>query len=181
MIITPQQLKTISPHTPDNRIDTFIHHLNVYMPEYGIDTVNEAASFLAQVLHESGGLKWLREIWGPTAAQSKYEGRADLGNVVHGDGKKFMGRGLIQLTGRANYTKMSKDMFGDNRLLEMPDLLSTAECAVKSACIYWQWRKMDLIDDDLDIRAETKKTNGGYNGLTQRQQYFDKAIAVLSS
>lgn len=180
MTLTKEQLKQISPSTPDSRIDTFIGHLNAYMPLYGIDTPNEIASFLAQVLHESGGLKWLREIWGPTLAQSKYEGRADLGNNVKGDGKKFMGRGLMQITGRANYQRMSKDMFGDERLLQTPDLLSTAQYAVQSACIYWKWRKMDLIDDDFDIRAETKKVNGGYNGLADRQQYFDKAIEVLT-
>lgn len=181
MVLTREQLKQISPNTPDVRIDTFIPYLNTYMPQYGIDTVNEIASFLAQVLHESGGLKWLREIWGPTPAQARYEGRTDLGNTVKGDGKKFMGRGLIQLTGRANYLKMSKDLFGDSRLLQNPDLLSTAEYAVKSACIYWQWRKMDLIDDDLDIRAETKKVNGGYNGLDDRGKYFNRAISVLQS
>lgn len=179
-MITREQLKQITPSTPDTRIDAFIHHLNTYMPQYGIDTPNEIASFLAQVLHESGGLKWLREIWGPTHAQAKYEGRKDLGNTVRGDGKKFMGRGLIQLTGRANYARMSKDMFGDDRLLQTPDLLSTAEYAVKSACIYWQWRKMDLIDDDTDIKAETKAVNGGFNGITDRQQYFNRAMQVFS-
>jgi putative chitinase len=180
-MLTTEQLKKISPATSLMRIDQFIHHLNAYMPQYGIDTPVEIASFLAQVLHESGGLKWLREIWGPTSAQSRYEGRADLGNTVKGDGKKFMGRGLIQLTGRANYLKMSKEMFGDDRLIHTPDLLSTAEYAVKSACIYWKWRKMDLIDDDMDIRAETKKVNGGANGLADRQQYFNRAISVLQS
>jgi len=180
-MITKKQLKAISPNTPDTRIDAFIHHLNTYMPKYGIDTPVEVASFLAQVLHESGGLKWLREIWGPTAAQAKYEGRKDLGNTELGDGKKFMGRGLIQLTGRANYKRMSKDMFGDERLLKTPDLLSTAEYAVQSACIYWQWRKMDLIDDDRDIKAETKAVNGAYNGIADRQQYFDKALQILNN
>lgn len=179
-MITREQLKAISPSTPDTRIDTFIHHLNNYLPKYGIDTPNEIASFLAQVLHESGGLKWVREIWGPTSTQARYEGRKDLGNTVKGDGKKFMGRGLIQLTGRANYARMSKDMFNDDRLLYTPDLLSTAEYAVQSACIYWKWRKMDLIDDDLDIRRETRLVNGGFNGMTDRQQYFDRAIKILS-
>ena len=180
MIITRQQLKAITPSTPDSRIDTFIPHLNNYLPKYGIDTPNEVAAFLAQVLHESGGLKWLREIWGPTAAQSRYEGRKDLGNTVKGDGKKFLGRGLIQLTGRANYERMSKDMFGDNRLLNTPDLLATPEYAVKSACIYWKWRNMDAIDDDTNIKDETKRVNGGYNGLADRQQYFDRALKVFS-
>lgn len=181
MNISAAQLKQISPSTPLGRIEEFIHHLNFYMPKYGIDTVNECASFLAQVLHESGGLKWLREIWGPTPTQLKYEGRKDLGNMVSGDGKKFMGRGLIQLTGRANYSRMSKDMFGDDSLLNNPVLLSTAEYAVQSACIYWGWRKLDSKDDDLSIKDETKSVNGGYNGLADRQQYFDKAIKVLTA
>jgi len=180
MTITLDQLKKISPATQESRLDTFLPHLNKYLPLYGIDTPNEVASFLAQVLHESGGFKWLREIWGPTSAQSRYEGRKDLGNNVKGDGKKFMGRGLIQLTGRANYERMSKDMFNDNRLLETPDLLSTAEYAVWSACIYWQWRKIDLVDDDLNIVDETKKVNGGLTNLADRQQYFDRAIKVFS-
>jgi putative chitinase len=180
MILTTGQLKKISPSTSEARIDTFIHHLNVYLPMYGIDTPNEVASFLAQILHESGGLKYVREIWGPTSAQNRYEGRADLGNNVRGDGKKYAGRGLIQLTGRANYLKMSMEMFNDDRLVRNPDLLSTAEYAVWSACIYWKWRKMDLIDDDKDIKDETKKVNGGLTNLADRQQYFARALAVLS-
>ena len=92
-----------------------------------------------------------------------------------------MGRGLIQLTGRVNYQKMSKEMFGDDRLLKTPDLLSTSTYAVWSACIYWKWAKMDAVDDDLSIKEETRKVNGGYNGLDDRQKYFDRAIKILAS
>lgn len=180
MTLTAEQLKQISPGTPLDTIKTFVHFLNKHLPAYYIDTPIEVSSFLAQVLHESGGLKWMKEIWGPTAAQSKYEGRKDLGNIMKGDGKLFMGRGLIQTTGRANYLRMSKDMFGDERLIKMPQLLSLPEYAVLSACIYWKWRKLDLKDDDLSIKEETKSVNGGFNGLSDRQQYFDKAIKILS-
>ena len=180
MILTVEQLKSITPNTPLERINTFLPFLNKYLPMYGIDTPIEVASFLAQVLHESGGLKWMKEIWGPTSQQLKYEGNTDLGNTVKGDGKLFIGRGLIQITGRSNYAMMSRDIFRDDRLLRSPEILSLPEYAVQSACIYWKWRKMDLIDDDFDIRSETKKVNGGYNGLNDRQQYFDKAIKVFS-
>jgi putative chitinase len=181
MILTPSQLKAISPGTPLDRINEFLPHLNTYLPQYGIDTPIEVASFLAQVLHESGGFKWMREIWGPTAAQLKYEGRADLGNTIKGDGKLFMGRGPIQLTGRKNYDRMSMDMFGDDRLLKNPDMLVLAQYGIWSSCIYWKWRKMDAIDDDLSIKQETKKVNGGYNGLDDRQKYFNRALTALGA
>lgn len=179
MILTLDQLLRISPGTPRDRMETFLPHLNTFLPQYGIDTPVEVASFLAQVLHESGGFKWLREIWGPTKAQARYEGRADLGNVLQGDGKRFMGRGLIQVTGRTNYDRMSREMFHDKRLLENPDILATPEYGTLSACVYWKWKKMDLIDDDDSIREETRRVNGGYNHLDQREAYFERAKSVL--
>lgn len=196
MTLTAEQLKKISPGTPLDRINTFLPFLNKHLPAYGIDTATEVASFLSQVLHESGGLKWMKELWGPSAQQSKYErdfsqpwpelqrGKrnfvaTNLGNSEKGDGKLLMGRGPLQITGRKNYTRMSKDMFGDNRLLKNPDLLSLPEYGIQSACIYWKWTKMDKVDDDLHITQETKKVNGGYNGLDDRQKYFSRAISVF--
>lgn len=179
MTLTIEQLKAISPGTPVERLKTFLPFLNKYLPEYGIDTPIEVASFLAQVLHESGGFKYMKEIWGPTKAQSGYEGRKDLGNIYPGDGKKFMGRGPIQITGRTNYAWISKKIFGDDTLERNPELLSTPEYGIVSSCLYWKSRNMDAIDDDDSIREETKKVNGAYNGLDQRQHYFDRAKAVL--
>ena len=195
MTLTADQLRRITPGTPIDRINVFLPHLNKYLPIYGIDTPIEVASFLSQVLHESGGFKWMREIWGPTSAQARYERDFNqpftktnkrnslafkLGNNIQGDGKKFMGRGPIQITGRTNYTRMSKDMFGDNRLLHNPEILATPEYGIISSCIYWKWRNMDAIDDDLSIKEETKKVNGGYNGLDDRQKYFNRALKVLT-
>lgn len=179
-MITSQQLKNITPGTPLSVCEKFIPFINKYCLQYKIDTPIELASFLSQVLHESGGLKWMREIWGPTKAQRGYEGRKDLGNTVAGDGKKFMGRGLIQTTGRANFARMSKDMFGDDRLLKTPELLSEPEYAVWSACIYWGWRNLDAVDDDNSIDKETKAVNGGYNGLDDRKIYFERAKKELA-
>jgi putative chitinase len=194
MTITAEQLKLISPGTPLVRCELFAPHLNNFCPKYLIDTPVEMASFLSQVLHESGGFKWMKEIWGPTKQQLRYErdftqlwtsgnqrnGLAfDLGNSEKGDGKKMAGVGAIQTTGRANIKRMSLEMFGDESLLKDPSVLSMPQYAIQSACIYWKWRKMDLIDDDLFIKEETKKVNGGYNGLEERQHYFDRAIKIL--
>lgn len=85
---------------------------------------NQAAYVLATAHHETGRYKWLREVWGPTAAQKRYEGRKDLGNTTRGDGKKFMGRGFVQITGRRNYLDWSKrlglDLIKEPQLAEQP-------------------------------------------------------------
>jgi len=178
-MITADQLKRISPGTPIDTCNKFVPFINKYCPLYKIDTPIELASFLSQILYESGGLKWMREIWGPTKAQNGYEGRKDLGNTVAGDGKRFMGRGPLQITGRNNYTRMSKDMFGDDRLLKTPEILATPDYGIWSACIYWGWRNLDAVDDDNSIERETKLVNGGYNGLTDRKAYFERAKKEL--
>ena len=90
---------------------------------------NQAAYCLATAHHETGNFKYLREIWGPTAAQKRYEGRADLGNTQKGDGKRFMGRGLVHITGRRNYTDWSKRLGLD--LLKNPELAEKPEIAVR--------------------------------------------------
>lgn len=83
---------------------------------FGIDTPQRQAAFLAQVAHESGSFRYVREIWGPTAAQQRYEGRADLGNTEPGDGQRYLGRGLIQLTGRANARQARDALQGTSTL-----------------------------------------------------------------
>ena len=96
---------------PDNRFKPF---LEKYCKEYEINTPLRLAAFIAQIAHESGDFKYTREIWGPTKAQIGYEGRLDLGNTVPGDGKRYRGRGLIQITGRSNYVKLSKKLHNCN-------------------------------------------------------------------
>lgn len=195
MTLTAEQLKKITPGTPLDRCKTYVDSMNLFLPQYKIDTPIEVASFLSQVLHETGGLKWPKELWGPTKQQLRYERNFDkpwpckrgeinwlaymLGNSERGDGKKFFGRGLIQITGRTNYLMISKAMFNDDRLLTNPDVLATPQYAVLSACIYWEKKKFDLVDDDLKILEETKGVNGGYNGLTDRQLYFNRALDVF--
>ncbi|PSH68499.1 carboxypeptidase [Phyllobacterium brassicacearum] len=89
---------------------------------------NQCAYVLATAWHETGAYKYMREIWGPTSAQKRYEGRKDLGNTVAGDGKKFMGRGFVQITGRRNYTDWSRRLGLD--LLKEPQLAEQPEMAV---------------------------------------------------
>lgn len=165
------------------------------MPQYGINTPRRVAAFLAQVLHESGGFKFTRELWGPTKQQMRYERDKRqpwvgdnprnalafaLGNTEEGDGAKFKGHGLIQVTGRSNHKKCSIALFGDHRLLKTPELLTTPEYAVKSACWYWQSRGLNAKADTPGIQDETKAVNGGLTGITDRQQYFDRAIETLA-
>lgn len=104
MPMTQQQLLQILPDA-GRKAGVFIPVLNSSMGKYSVVTPLRIAAFIAQVGHESGQLRWLKELWGPTVQQAKYEGRADLGNSVVGDGFKFRGRGLIQVTGRTNYAK----------------------------------------------------------------------------
>lgn len=150
------------------------------MPLYAVNTTLREAAFIAQIAHESGGYRYLRELWGPTPAQAKYEGRKDLGNTFRGDGFKFRGRGLIQVTGRANYSEMSLKLFGtEGVLLNNPELLETPENAVRSALIFWNSRGLNRYADEGDIQTITRRINGGYNGLAERQQYYNKALIIL--
>ncbi|WP_212590530.1 glycoside hydrolase family 19 protein [Williamwhitmania taraxaci] len=141
------------------------------MANFEISTPLRIRHFIAQLAHESGSFQYVREI----ASGNAYEGRKDLGNVNAGDGVKFKGRGLIQITGRANYEKCSLALFGDRRLLDNPELLELPDNAVKSAAWFWQSHGLNALADKDDIRAITKRINGGYNGLVDRMAFYDIA------
>lgn len=143
-----------------------------------INTPLRACHFLAQAAHETGGFKWLKEIWGPTTAQAGYEGRKDLGNVMRGDGKLYMGRGIFQLTGRANYTAMSVKVGTD--LIANPERAAEPATAAKIAVLYWASRSMSPAADRDDVIACTKKVNGGLNGLADRQARLAKLKALFA-
>ena len=147
------------------------------MDEYEINTRERRAAFLAQILHESGKLMWVREIWGPSPAQVRYEGRKDLGNTESGDGKRFMGRGLIQLTGRNNYQQLS-NAFGVN-LVDNPVLLESPQLAARSAGWFWKDRGLNELADAGKFETITRKINGGTNGMDDRLRLFDIAKKVL--
>ena len=142
------------------------------------------AQFLAQTMHESGGLRYVREIWGPTKAQRGYEGRADLGNVKPGDGKRYMGRDVIQITGRANYRALTawvQKTFGAKVDFEAkPELLESPEWLGIGAIWYFLTRK-GLIDYARagNIEMVTRRVNGGLNGYQDRLRWYDDCALKL--
>lgn len=150
-----------------------------FAPRYGItDTAERLANFVGQAAHESGMFRYMREIWGPTPAQARYEGRADLGNVKAGDGFLYRGRGIFQITGRANYAEIGaaigKDLIGN------PELASSPDVAVLTACYFWASRRLnDLADAGQDDKI-TKRINGGTNGIAERRTLVGRAKGLLA-
>lgn len=130
----------------------------------------ELAAFLAQCSHESGGFRYLSEIWGPSAAQAGYEGRRDLGNTQKGDGYLFRGRGYIGLTGRANYKTAGAKL--GLPLEKNPDLVEKPEIAAKTAILFWKTYVQPRVSNWDDVTAITKVINGGYNGLDDRKMRY---------
>ena len=176
-MITAQQLKQIYPQSTAANIELYLPFLNSLLPQFGIDTPERTCAFIAQVGHESGQLRYNKEIWGPTAAQKGYEGRKDLGNVIAGDGVKFKGRGLIQITGRANYQAFKNDTgidcIGAPAVLELPDN------AVRTACWFWRWKDLNKFADNSDFKTLTKRINGGLNGYADRLAIWERAKQVF--
>ena len=149
-----------------------------YFARYGVTTELRLAHFMAQATHETGDFCYMRELWGPTPAQRKYEGRKDLGNTQPGDGRLFAGRGIFQTTGRANYEEAEIET--GLPLLTEPDLAAQPDNAVWLACLYWQSRHLSALADADDILAITKKINGGTNGLLGRKSCLARAKGVLT-
>jgi putative chitinase len=176
MPITEQQLLQILPNAGRNA-GVFVPVLNAAMGKYGIVTRPRIAAFIAQVGHESGQLRYVREIWGPTAQQAGYEGRADLGNKVPGDGFKYRGRGLIQITGRANYAACGEALGLD--LVNQPTLLEQPQYAAMSAAWFWSTRGLNTLADQGQFAKITRRINGGLTGQDDRQALYDKALKVL--
>jgi putative chitinase len=142
--------------------------------DYSINTALRIAHFLAQIAHESAGFRTTEEF----ASGEAYEGRADLGNTQPGDGKRYKGRGLIQLTGRANYKvyglALGKDFIDD------PEQCAEPGMSLIVACEYWKKRNINAKADRDDLVAVTRAINGGTNGLADRRQYLGKAKTELA-
>jgi putative chitinase len=173
-----EELKQICPSVKN--AEMFVPILNEYFIQYEFNTVNRQAMFIAQTLHETGGYKFLREIWGPTIWQVKYENHRGLGNIHPGDGKKFLGRGLIQCTGRANYQSFA-DWIKDQDIMSHPEILETPSFAVLSAIWFWQKNNLMKYADDDNIEKCTRIINGsGMLGLEERKRYYELGKKVLS-
>ena len=177
MPITTQQLLQILPSAGQSA-GVFVSALNTAMNHYQIVGLKRAAAFIAQIGHESGQLKYVKEIWGPTVAQAKYEGRKDLGNIVVGDGSKYQGRGLIQITGRANYLACGEALGLD--LIQQPELLEKPQHACMSAAWFWATRGLNTLADAGLFDKITRRINGGQNGAADRQALYARALKVLA-
>lgn len=182
MSITAQQLLLILPNA-GKQAGVFASALSLAMDRYQINTRLRMAAFIAQVGHESGQFRYVRELGGDQYL-SKYDTGTiakRLGNTpeADGDGQKYRGRGLIQITGRDNYLACSKALFSDDRLLRTPELLEQAEWACKSAAWFWNSRNLNALADAGDFEAITKRINGGMNGLAERVEFYNRALKVL--
>ncbi len=165
-------LKGIFINADDSLISRYCDALSGKMAGNGIDTPLRMAHFLAQIGHESGELRFCEEIASGTA----YEGRKDLGNTQPGDGRRFKGRGLIQLTGRANYTLYSKARGVDYTTDEGAKLVaSDPETAVDVACWFWTTHNLNALADKDDVTTITRRINGGLNGLEDRKAKLARA------
>ena len=182
--MTPQQLQAASGCSEANA-QLYAPALAEACAAYEINTPARLAAFVAQVGHESGSLRYATEIWGPTPAQSRYEGRADLGNTQPGDGIRFRGRGLIQTTGRYNYRAVRDRLRA--RYPEAPDFekepsrLAEPKWAAWSAADYWAWRGCNELADKGAFEAITRRINGGLNGYADRLARWERAKGALAS
>jgi putative chitinase len=172
-IVTRGALAEIMPLASKVNLDKYAAPLADACREYGIDTPARAAAFIAQLAHESGSFKFVREL----ASGDAYEGRKDLGNTQPGDGRRFKGRGLIQITGRANYAKAGEALELD--LIQDPALLEQPGPACRSAGWFWSTRNLNALADGQDFERITRRINGGLNGYADRLAYYERAKAAL--
>ena len=171
---TTAQLVALTPTARDWIVDGLATHFSA-VTQGLFDTPRRLCHFLAQAAHETAGFRTLEEYGGP-AYWSRYDGRADLGNTQPGDGVLFHGRGIFQLTGRANYqnlgTKLGLDLVNDPELAEEP------EHSLQVACEYWKSRKLQHYADANDIEKVTRRINVGLNGFEDRKRYYRRAWSI---
>ena len=183
-MLTLEQLRLIMPNLPVARGTGVLPFLEAAMAEFAIGTPARAAAFLAQIAHESGQLRFMEEIWGPTPAQGRYEPASSLatalGNTIAGDGRLFKGRGPIQLTGRANYQRFGALLGVD--LIANPAQAAKPELAFRTAALFWVKNGLNDLADQANADAFTlitRRINGGVNGLADRQRFYATACSVL--
>ncbi len=159
-------------------VKLYLSLLTTALVKYQVNTPLRVAHFLAQVGHESMSFVYTQEL----ASGAAYEGRKDLGNVNKGDGVRFKGRGLIQLTGRDNYSNYGKYIKLDLLKLGNEQLVATTpKYALDVSLWFWDNRKLNKYADNDELKAITRRVNGGYNGLDDRKQYLTRAKFFLIS
>lgn len=202
MILTKEQLKTIAPNA-GNKIDLYLPYINKLLDEFEINTPLRLQHYLAQILHESGEFKYVEENLNYSAqsllktfpkyftastvkayernpqkiGSRVYANRMGNGNEASGEGYKFRGRGLIQLTGKNNY-QLYKGYCGFD-VVSKPELIAQPLGAVRSSMWFWKRNGLNALADKDDVVGVTKKINGGTNGLSQRKVYLLRAKLVI--
>jgi putative chitinase len=153
---------------------SLVDPLNKYLSKYEITSLLRLEHFLGQASEETAGFATLTEY----ASGREYELRRDLGNTLYGDGVKYKGRGIFQITGKYNYRKYGNLLGID--LISNPQMAATPEIAVRTACEYWKDHKLNELADDDDLEGITRRINGGLNGIADRTIYVNRADSVLS-
>jgi putative chitinase len=203
-ILTQQKLEAILEHNVET--SEWFNVLSAELGKHEINTVPRIASFVSQCAHESGDFRVMKENLNYSAealnkvfkkyfptlesaypynrkpfeiANKVYANRMGNGDQASGDGFKYRGRGLIQITGKDNYRKCSLALYNDERLLDNPDFLLTKLGAVQSACWFWTANKINPVADTGDVAKVTKIINGGTNGLDHRAMKYKMAMSVL--
>jgi putative chitinase len=170
-IVTRAQAEYVYGSTIGNGL---MADLNACLARFRINTTPRIRHFLSQTAHESGGLQWMEEL----ASGIDYEGRGDLGNTHPGDGPRYKGRGVIQMTGRANYKRFSEAM-NDPDILVNPVVVAI-KYPFSSAGFWWTDNNMNsLCDSGASVERITRAVNGGYNGLEERRHYYQLACQVI--
>lgn len=206
MELTLQQLKMLLPKNP--YVENWHHALSILLPDYEINTTKRIAGFIAQCAHESGGFLFLKEnlnykaetltrIWPKyfppdvakdyasrpnkqeAIANRAYANRMGNGDEASGDGYRFCGRGLIQLTGRTNYSFFAGSL--NISVEEASEYLQTFEGAAQSACWFWETNNLNKYADNDDIVGMTKVINGGTLGIEDRKKHYEHALHILGA
>jgi putative chitinase len=204
MKLTVSQLKQMVPGI--THADHWIEAFDQLLPDYEINTPKRVAAFIAQCAHESGGFRFLKENLNYKAeslmktfpkyfsdrdtanayakqpvkiANRVYANRMGNGDEASGDGYRYCGRGLIQLTGKTNYDWFAASL--EISATEASEYLETFEGAAQSACWFWESNNLNVEADAGDIKKMTKKINGGYIGLDDRIKHYEHALHILGA
>lgn len=178
MTINLKMLRQMVPYASMNNVSAFLYPLNEAMQQYHINTPKRIAAFIAQITHESGSFKYVKEI---ASGQAYDTGKLaeKLGNTpqADGDGQKYKGRGLIQITGTTNYKAVGEALGID--CISSPELLEQPEYAAKSAAWYWYSRGLNALADTDEFKKITVKINGGLNGYNDRLKHWQRCKKVM--